>query len=169
MKPTTSEWCAPKRSKIHLQGVFATKDIPKGTRIIEYVGRKLTKKQSDDVFEEQFEKSENHTKDGGVYLFELNKRYDIDGNVSWNTARLINHGCDPNAETDIIRGHIYIIATRDIKKGEEILYNYGFDIDNYEDHPCLCGSPKCMGYIVDEDLWPKLKRKLAAKKRKKKA
>jgi len=164
MKAVTSPYAVVKRSKIHMRGVYAKKDIPEGTQVIEYVGNKLTKAQSDKVHDEQWEKSKNHTKDGGVYLFELNKRYDIDGNVPWNTARLINHSCDPNCETDIIKGKIYIIALRDIKKGEELTYDYGFDVDDYEDHPCKCGAKKCVGYIVGEDDWPKLRRSLAQKK-----
>ena len=150
-----------------MKGVFAKKGIPDSAKVIEYVGRKVTKKQSDDIYDEQYEKSAGHTKDGGVYLFELNKRYDIEGNVPWNTARLINHSCDPNCETDIIKGKIWIIALRDIKKGEELSYDYGFEFDrDYRDHPCKCGSKKCVGYIVDEDDWPKLKRSLARARRK---
>ena len=150
-----------------MKGVFAKKDIPDRAKVIEYVGRKVTKKQSDDIYDEQYEKSAEHTKDGGVYLFELNKRYDIEGNVPWNTARLINHSCDPNCETDIIKGKIWIIALRDIKKGEELSYDYGFEFDrDYRDHPCKCGSKKCVGYIVDEDDCPKLKRSLARARRK---
>ena len=167
MKKTTSQYIVVKGSKIHMKGVFAKKDIRKGTKVIEYVGRKVTKKQSDDIYDEQFEKSEGHSKDGGVYLFELNKRYDIEGNVPWNTARLINHSCDPNCETDIIGGKIYIIALRDIKKGEELSYDYGFEFDrDYRDHPCRCRAKNCIGYIVDQDDWSKLKRSLARARRK---
>jgi SET domain-containing protein len=102
----------------------------------------------------------------------LNKRHDIDGAVSWNTAKYINHSCDANCETDIIRGHIWIIALRDIKKGEEFSYNYGYDIESWYDHPCKCGAKNCVGYILDEEHWPKLRRKLKqlkAKKKKKKS
>jgi len=149
-----------------MKGIFAKKDIPKGAKIIEYVGNKLTKKQSEVRADEILEASRNHTMAGGVYIFELNKRYDIDGSVSWNTARFINHSCDPNAESDIIGGRIWIIATRDIKKGEEITYDYGYDMDDYESHPCRCGKPNCVGYIVAQEHWTKLKRKLARKKAK---
>ena len=156
-----NEFVGVKKSKVHGTGVFALKDIPKNTKVIEYVGKKVTKKQSDDVFEKQFAKYEkNPNKYGGVYLFELNKRYDLDGNVSWNPARLINHSCDPNCETDIIKGHIWIISIKDIKKGEEINYDYGYDLENYKDHLCKCGTKKCIGYIVAEEHWPKLKKLL---------
>jgi SET domain-containing protein len=163
-KKTFSPYIVIRKSRIHSNGVFAKQDIAAGTRIIEYVGEKLTKPQAikrADIF------LQRHARDkanGAVYLFELNKRYDIDGDVPYNTAKNINHSCDPNCETDIIRGHIWIIAKRDIKKGEEITYNYGYGFDEYEDHQCLCGSHRCMGYILAEDHWPKLKRRLTRQK-----
>ena len=103
------------------------------------------------------------TGDGAVYIFTLNDRYDIDGNVDWNTARLANHSCDPNCETDIIKGHVYLIALREIEEGEEITYNYCFDLEFFEDHPCLCGSKDCVGYIVGDEYWPELKKALKKK------
>ena len=145
-----SEYVVVRNSKIHNKGVFAKKDIPKGTRVIEYVGEKITKAEAQKRAEKQLEKSKNHTADGGVYIFELNKKYDIDGKVSWNPAQFINHSCNPNAEAEIERGHIWIIAIKDIKKGDEISYNYGYDFDEYKDHPCKCGSKNCVGYIVAE-------------------
>ncbi len=152
-----------KHSKIHGTGVFAKKDIPAGEKIIEYVGEKITKKEADRRYEKKLESSTYD--DGIVYIFTLNSRYDIDGDVPWNPARFINHSCSPNAETENISGHIWIMATRDIKKGEEITYNYGYDVEDFQDHPCHCGSPNCVGYIVDDEHWPKLKKILKQKKR----
>ena len=80
----------------------------------------------------------------GVNRVEANA-VDIDGNVKYNTARFINHSCDPNCETDVIRGHIWVIALRDIKKGEELAYNYNYEYEDYEDHKCRCGSNRCVG------------------------
>ena len=167
MKRTTSPYIVVRKSRIHGTGVFASTDIPAGTRVIEYVGEKITKAESDRRYDIAWERSQygNNGK-GVVYIFTLNKRYDIDGEVWWNTARYINHSCDPNCETDIIGGHIWIIAMRDIKKGEEISYNYGYDFNSYEDHPCHCGSPRCVGYILAEEYWPKLRRKQEAQKNK---
>ncbi len=156
--PTTSEWIIVRNSRIHGKGVFAAKDIPKGTKIIEYVGEWLTKKQAEKRADEQLEKAAKNKEVGAVYLFELNKRYDIDGFFKWNTARLINHSCNPNAETDVTKGHIWITALRDIKKGEEISYDYGYDFENWADHPCQCGSENCVGFIVSQKHWKKLKR-----------
>lgn len=169
MKNFDNEYVEFRKSGIHGMGGFAKVDIPEGTRVIEYVGEKITKKETDRRVEKVYERfetdEENH---GAVYIFTLNKKYDIDGDVPYNPARYINHSCDPNCETDIIKGRIWIISTRDIKQGEEILYNYGFDFDSYEDHPCQCGAKRCIGYILIEDEWPRLKRKLKREAEKKK-
>ncbi|MFC1723918.1 SET domain-containing protein [Nanoarchaeota archaeon] len=150
-----------RHSEIHGTGVFARNDIFKGERVIEYVGEKISKEESDKRYNEWLN---NKSKDDGtVYIFTLDDNYDIDGNVDYNTARFINHSCSPNCETDNTDGHIYILAKRDIKKGEEITYNYGYNLEDYEDHPCRCGSPDCVGYIVDEDDWPELKEILKKK------
>lgn len=148
-----------KKSSIHNIGVFANRDITKGTRIIEYVGEKITNKEATRRSTQSLDNHRKNNVHGAVYTFEINKRYSVDGNVPYNTARHINHSCDPNAETDVIRGKIWIIAIRDIKKGEEITYNYGYDLDmEYEEHPCRCGTDRCVGYILNEEFWPKLKK-----------
>ena len=166
MRRTTSPHIKIKNSRIHSTGIFAKKDIPKKTRIIEYVGEKIGKAESDRRADIPLEKNKNNSDYGAVYIFNLNKRHDIDGNVPYNTARLINHSCDPNCETEIIRGRIWIIALRDIKKGEELAYNYNYDFEDYEDHECRCGSNRCVGYILDEDHWPRLRRRENWKKKK---
>ncbi|MCF7871957.1 SET domain-containing protein-lysine N-methyltransferase [Candidatus Woesearchaeota archaeon] len=164
---TTNEWIKIKKSKVHGTGVYAIKDIPKNTKIIEYLGEKITKKESDKRATNQIKKHEKNKKENGaVYIFELNKTHDIDGNVPWNTAKYINHACETNAETINENGHIWIISTKKIKKGEEIHYNYGYDIENFEDHPCNCGSKKCIGYIVAEKHWSKIKEKVKKKNKK---
>ncbi|MFH1053148.1 MAG: SET domain-containing protein-lysine N-methyltransferase [Candidatus Woesearchaeota archaeon] len=163
MKPIKSELITVSKSNIHNNGVYAKTDIPKDTRIIEYVGKKLTQAESDKVWDEHWEKAKKDENTGNVYLFELNKKYDIDGNVPWNTARLINHSCDPNCIIDIIKGKIWIISNREIKKGEEITYDYGFDLEDFKDHPCRCGSKRCVGYIVSDKHWPKLNAMLRKK------
>jgi len=148
-----------RKSSIHQRGVFARRDIVKESPVIEYVGEKITKAESTRRGLELMEKA---AKSGGasVYIFTLNKKYDLDGGKSWNPARLINHSCDPNCEAFITRGRVWIYAKRDIVKGEELTFNYGFGLETWEDHPCRCGSAKCVGYILHEDFWPDLKRKL---------
>ena len=147
-----------KSSSIHSKGVFALVDIPKGARIIEYVGEKITKTEAGRRVDASIARNQQNHTDGAVYIFELNKRYDIDGDVPYNLARHINHSCDPNAETEIIRGKIWIIAIKDINKGDEILYNYGYDIEDYQQHPCFCRSKSCVGYILAEEHWPALEK-----------
>ncbi|MBR9698937.1 SET domain-containing protein [Candidatus Woesearchaeota archaeon] len=166
MKPTTSPHIRVARSKIHSTGVYAKKGIRKGTKIIEYVGEKLTKKESDKRADVALDKHAKDKNNGAVYIFELNKKYDIDGDFYFNTAKFINHSCNPNCDVEISNDKIWIIALRQIKKGEELSYNYGYDYEDYEDHVCHCGSDKCVGYILSEDHWPKLKRSLARKKKK---
>lgn len=165
--PTTSPWARRADSEVHGYGLYASKDIPKGTRIIEYVGDKITKAESDRRDDARRARQEAGD-DGCVYLFTLNKRYDIDGDVEWNTARLINHSCEPNCETEYAKGGIWISALRDIAEGEELNYDYGFDWDNYDEHPCLCGSPTCCGYIVAKDQRWRVRRDIARKKAEKK-
>ncbi len=159
-------WIKQFRSPIHNCGLFAAKTIPEGTRVIEYVGEKITKKESYRRAVERLVQSQR-TGAAAVFIFELTSRHDIDGSVRWNQARLINHSCNPNCETKVIRGHIWIVALREIEPGEELSYDYGYDVEHYEEHPCLCGQPNCVGYIVRQDQHKKLKRLL--KKRRKKA
>jgi len=148
-----------KKSNIHGWGIFAKKFIPKGTKIIEYIGEKITKAEANRRGPKLVEYAKKHKELGAVYLFELNKRYDIDGHVPGNKAKYINHSCHPNCESDVIRGKIWTIALRDIAKGEELFYNYGYDdFESYEDHPCRCGSKRCVGYILAEEHWPKLEK-----------
>ena len=66
---------------------------------------------------------------------------------------LLNHSCAPNCEAELLDDRIWIIARRDIQPGEEITFNYGYDLENYRDYPCCCGSPHCVGYIVAEEFF----------------
>jgi len=154
-----------KKSSIHNRGVFAKTDIEEDTFVIEYVGERITKKESDRIADKVLKKSQKNPKKGAVYIFNVNKKYDIDGDVDYNPAKYINHSCEPNCEAVNVEDHIWITAKRDIKKGEEISYNYGYDTDSYEDHRCLCGSKKCLGYIVAKEYRKKLKKILRKKKK----
>jgi SET domain-containing protein len=154
-----SQYCEVRGSEIHGRGVYATRHIPKEERIIEYVGEVIDKRESERRGLSQHARS-LETGDAAVYIFTLSRNYDIDGNVPWNTARLINHSCDPNCEAWIEGRRIFIHALRDINAGEELTFDYGFDVDCYEDHPCRCGTPDCVGYIVSRSQWPELRERL---------
>lgn len=158
-----SSYCEVRGSQIHGRGVYATTAISKETKIIEYVGELIDKETSEKRGVSQQEKSLK-TGDAAVYIFTLSRKYDIDGNVPWNTARLINHSCAPNCEAWIEGRKIFIHALTDIQEGEELTFDYGFDVDCYEDHPCRCGKPDCVGYIVSRSQWTELETRLEAKK-----
>lgn len=147
-KQKTNHLVRIKYSKIHGNGGFAKKDIKKGTKLIQYIGKKITKAEAEKVSDID-----------GVFLFELDKKWDIDGNVPENTARFINHSCDPNCDFEIKNKQIWIRAMNDIKKGEELSYNYGFDLDGYKRYPCKCGAKNCAGFILDKDHWKTIKMK----------
>jgi SET domain-containing protein len=131
-----------KTSLIQGTGAFARRDIPKGTRVIEYIGEKISKQESLRRCEADNE-----------YIFTLNGEQDLDGKVDWNPARFINHSCTPNCDADVENDHIWIVAARDLKEGEELTYNYGFDLEDYKDYPCRCGSPECVGFIVSDEFF----------------
>lgn len=156
--PTKRYWTV-RSSSIHNRGIFASCDIPNDTPIIEYVGEKITKAESARRGEALVEKSKK-TGCAAVYVFTLNQRYDIDGAKGRNPARYINHSCAPNCDAYIIRGRIWIYSVRDIKAGEELTYNYGFDVDTWDEHPCRCGAERCVGFIVEEKQWPKLLKRM---------
>ena len=154
-----------KKSSLHGSGLFANCDIKKGEQVIQYIGDKVTKKEGDKRADKQIKKAQNNKKNGMVYVFELNKKYDIDGGVARNYARFINHSCDPNCEVEITNNEIWISSIKRINQYTELTYNYGYPFDSdFEEHICKCGSKKCVGYILSDDDWPKLKKELKKKK-----
>lgn len=149
-----------KDSSIHNRGVFAARNISKGERVVEYFGEKIPKAESRRRGLAHYDES-TRTGNGAVYLFILNNKHDLDGNVESNDARLINHSCRPNCEAQIMRGRIWIVALKRIKAGEELSFDYGFDLDCWQDHPCRCGTKKCTGYIVGRQYWHQLRKMIA--------
>jgi uncharacterized protein len=140
-----------KESSIHGMGAFAKTTIFKGTRVIEYTGEKITKQES-----------LRRCEQNNWFIFGLDDEFDLDGAVGWNPARFLNHSCSPNCEAELIDGHIWIIACQDISPGVEITFNYGYDLVVYKEHPCHCGSPNCVGYILAEEFFPAIKRSSGA-------
>ena len=140
--PPETEWLVFKPSGIHGVGAFARVDIPPGISVIEYLGEPIDKQES-----------LRRCQENNEFIFTLDAEHDIDGNVSYNPARFINHSCAPNSEAQVDSGHIWIISTRAIRAGEEVTFNYGFDLVDYKDYPCRCGAFNCVGYMVAEELF----------------
>jgi uncharacterized protein len=138
-------------SGIHGTGVYAGIAIKKGECIIEYVGGKISSAEGT--------RRENSTPDH-TFIFILNDEWDIDGNIGGNDSRFINHSCSPNAEIEYIDGHIWIVAGRDIAKGEELTYDYAFDVEE-PPMPCRCKTDKCRGYINEYENAAHAKEKIA--------
>lgn len=140
-----------RQSGIHGMGGYALCRIRKGSPIIEYVGDKISKDEAAARIEQ-----------GNPFIFELDDELDVDGNVDWNPARFLNHSCEPNAEAEIHGDQIWILALRTIQPGEEITFNYSYDMENFEEHPCCCGASNCVGYMVAEEFFPKFPRSAGA-------
>ena len=140
-----------KGSPIHGLGGFAKSAISKGTRIIEYVGERISKSESLRRCEQNNE-----------CIFALDDEQDLDGKVAWNPARFLNHSCAPNCEAVLQAGRIWIVARRNIAAGEELTFNYGYDLTDYQDHLCYCGSPNCLGYIVAEEFFEHVRARKAS-------
>ena len=152
-----------RKSDIQGRGAFATRRIRKGTRIIEYIGEKITSEEGDERYDDSA-MGRHHT-----FLFSLDDGHVIDAAVGGNDARFINHSCDPNCEAIIEKGHIYIDALRTIHPGEELAYDYAYersDDHTEEDealYKCRCGADNCRGTILAP---MKKKRKKAAARKK---
>lgn len=135
-----TEWLNFRYSRIEGRGAFARKAIPSGTKVIQYIGRHITKEESEQLCEDYNE-----------YIFSLTDEKDLDGNVDWNPARLLNHSCEPNCSAEQDHEEIWIVADQDIQPGAEVTFNYGYSLDSYRDYPCQCGAEDCVGYIVAEE------------------
>jgi SET domain-containing protein len=138
-------------SGIHGRGVYATRSIKKGTRIIEYLGERITHAEADRRYEIKGDD------DGHTFLFIASKRTVIDAGVNGNEARFINHSCDPNCETVIEDGRVYIESIRRIKPGEELGYDYQLTWESNDDpvelalYACRCGAKGCRGTMLDRE------------------
>lgn len=124
------------RSKIHRWGVYSTERIPAGRKVIEYTGERISRRET------------KRRADGTdlIYLFTLDNYWTLDGSVGGSGAEYINHSCDPNLTTRIIRGHILYISDRVIAPGEELTVDYRFD-KKVERVECRCGAKTCRGTI----------------------
>ena len=114
-------------------GLFATQAMRKGDFILEYTGHKIPTLLADTL--------------KARYLFEIDRRWTVDGSERSNIARYINHSCDPNCEAELRQGHILIHAARDIKKGEELGMNYGEEYFDEFIRPIGCKCFKCSNVV----------------------
>ena len=142
---TETEYLFFQPSPIHGLGGFAKKPLPQGTRVVEYLGERITAA-----------KSIERCRQGNHCIFRLNETTHLDGNVDWNPARFLNHSCMPNCEAVLMEERIWLVALRDIAAGEEVTFDYGYDLEDFRAYPCTCGAPECVGYIVAEELRPGL-------------
>ena len=139
-----------RRSKVHGMGAFATRRIRKGTRVCEYLGERVTHAEADRRHESKSD-DDSHT-----FLFIVDRYLVIDGGMSGNEARFINHGCDPNCESVTEQRRVFIEAVRTIEAGEELKYDYSIGRDDDdplnvdEVYACRCGAAECRGTM----LWP---------------
>jgi uncharacterized protein len=154
-------------SAVHGRGVFATRRIEKGERIVEYLGERVSHDEADRRYELK-DDNDSHT-----FLFIVDSKIVIDAGTDGNDARFFNHSCDPNCESVVQKRRVFIEALRTIAPGEEMTYDYQI----YRDHDdpenideifaCRCGFANCRGTM----LWPpepkrKKRSKSAAKKKK---
>lgn len=128
-------------------GAFAIYPIPEGMRMIEYAGERLTPEEADARYPDT----------GGAHhtmLFAIDDSVVVDAAVDGNEARFINHSCNPNCDAVIEGGRIWIEAIRDIEVGEELAYDYAYQLKERhtpalkQRYPCNCGAPVCRGSIL---------------------
>ncbi len=132
------------------KGAVAAIDIPKGTRIVQYKGKKVSSSLAQKISDKHRDQV-TAIGTGTLWLFTLNSKYDIDGSRQGNAAQYFNHSCEPNCEAvNYDDDEIWIESIQDIKAGEELSYDYGFNEPD-ERFPCFCGCATCRGWIVDEE------------------
>jgi len=122
-----------RRSRVHGYGVFAAERIRKDARIIDYAGELIPNDASE-------AREERYLAEGSIWVFRVNRAWSRDANVGGNVARFINHSCTPNCWFEVVDTTIWIRARRDIRKGEELTYDYS--IDGERTIPCRC-RPGC--------------------------
>ena len=152
-----------RRSTIQGRGAFATRRIPKGMRLAEYTGERITQAEGDRRYDDESMRR-HHT-----FLFAISQRTVIDAAVGGNDARFINHSCEPNCNAVVEGGRVFVEAITTIPAGTELFYDYmyeapsDFTVDDLALYPCHCGSPSCRGTILTP---PKKKRRRRTRPRK---
>lgn len=138
-----------RKSGIHGKGVYAIRPIKAGDTVLEYKGEIITWKKA--LARHPHDKSQpNHT-----FYFHLDDGHVIDAKYKGNSARWINHSCNPNLEADQDGYRIFLKALRNIKAGEELSYDYGLITDERKtakvkkEYACLCGAKNCRGTMLN--------------------
>ena len=138
-----------RRSKIQGRGAFATENIRKGKKVIEYLGEPITHEEADRRYDDDDAAGRHHT-----FLFILNDDTVLDARTTRCDAKYLNHSCDPNCESVIENDHIWIQSVKAIQPEQELAYDYQFEFeDDYEPddiryYACRCGTAKCRGTIL---------------------
>ena len=162
-----------KGSRIHGYGLFAKKPIAEGTCIIEYLGERITNREAD---RRESEKGSSVAA-GHTFMFQVSSRHTIDGGKNGNAARFLNHSCDGNCYAEVSKGRVFIIATKAIRAGEELTFDYALHISGERAsketirrrYRCFCGSIKCrktMVATIDPPCAPKISANIPMKKSK---
>ncbi len=152
-------------SPLHGKGVFALARIPKGKRVTEYLGERVSHREANRRYDHK------HAHDNHTFLFIVDSRTVIDAGVDGNEARFINHACEPNCESVIEERRVFIEALRTIRAGEELTYDYQIQRD-HDDPPdvdeiyaCHCGVAGCRGTMLwSESAVPPVTRQSRARK-----
>jgi uncharacterized protein len=137
-----------RNSKIQGRGVFATRRIRTGQRLIEYIGERITHDEADKRYDDD-SMARHHT-----FLFEIDDENVIDAGRIGNDARYINHSCDPNCEAVNEGGRIFVESIRNIQPETELTYDYSYEHEGElpdelrQQYLCLCGKAKCRGTIL---------------------
>ena len=131
------------------KGAFALQFIAPGVRLIEYTGERVSHEVADARYAEEEAAGNYHT-----VLFSVDDKTVIDAGVNGNDARFFNHSCDPNCQSRIVRGRVYLETIRDIEPGEELTYDYEIPREGESDevarekYPCHCGAANCRGTLL---------------------
>ena len=143
-----------RRSSVHGRGVYATKLISKGTRIIEYTGKRML-----------WADVPNHDDDPHTFIFGLDNGQVINAGIDGNEARWINHSCNPNCEAVGKGSGIFIYALQKIRAGEELFYDYALQLDEpitrklEQEYKCHCGTSRCRGTMLEIKKKPRAPRR----------
>jgi SET domain-containing protein len=151
-RPATTPRLLIRSSSIHAAGCYTLDPIPRGRRVLEYDGARISKELADERYADR----------PVTYLFGVGDSSDvIDG---FGTAMFLNHSCDPNCETEEHNGRVYIHAIRNIAANEELVYEYNLYDSDDDNADCYCGAPQCRRTMFSDD---ELKRRVRSAARKK--